>query len=45
MKMIKSITEAHRMGLKTTYYSTFISILDELQEAPEEGCSGGGCAV
>lgn len=43
--MVRSITEAHRMGLKTTYYSTFISILDELQEIIEDGCSGGGCQV
>ena len=44
--MVRSITEAHRMGLKTTYYSTFISILNELLETVEdEGCSGGGCAV
>lgn len=44
-KMIKSITEAHKMGLKTTYYSTFISTEDELNEIVEEGCESGGCAV
>jgi len=42
--MIKTITYAHKVGLKTTYYSTFISTEDELKELIED-CSGGGCSV
>jgi len=43
-KMIESIMEAHKLGLKTTYYSTFID--DKNTDEPvEESCEGGGCAV
>ena len=41
-KMIRTITEAHRLGIKTTYYSTFI---DSVNVEVEDDCSGGGCSV
>jgi len=44
-KMVKTITYAHEVGLKTTYYSTFISTEDELKEIVDTSCEGGGCAV
>lgn len=43
-KMIKTITFAHEIGLKTTYYSTFISTQDELEEE-NAGCEFGSCDV
>jgi len=42
-KMIQTITLAHKLGLKTTYYSTFIDTLNAGDV--EDSCSGGGCAV
>jgi len=45
-KMIKTITEAYKLGVKTTYYSTFIDTIDSDKEDTDEvGCSGGGCSV
>jgi ribonucleotide reductase alpha subunit len=44
-KMVKSITYAHKVGLKTTYYSTFVSTEDELAEVVDAGCESGGCSV
>jgi len=41
--MIDSIITAWRMGLKTGYYSTFISSDDS--EPEEDDCAGGGCKV
>jgi len=41
--MIKSIIEAWKLGLKTTYYSTFIG--EKTSDDIDEGCSGGGCSV
>ncbi len=43
-KMIKTIKRAWKLGLKTTYYSTFIDAMN-IDEEPEEGCEGGGCKV
>jgi len=42
--MIQTITKAHKYGLKTTDYSTFIDE-DATIDGEEEACSGGGCSV
>ena len=41
-RMIQTIMKAHEYGLKTTYYSTFIS---DTTDEDDAGCEGGGCSV
>lgn len=43
-KMIHAILEAHRLGLKTLYYSTFIDD-DKVEVEEEDSCGSGGCSV
>jgi len=42
-KMIQSIIKAYELGLKTTYYSTFIDDLNN--DEIEDDCAGGACKV
>lgn len=42
-KMIKVIMTAYDLGLKTMYYSNFISDDNNVKE--DEGCESGGCSV
>ncbi len=43
--MVNSIIKAHKFGLKTTYYSTFIDENAIINGEEEAGCSDGGCSV
>ena len=44
-RMVETITKAHDLGLKTTYYSTFISEDVVIDGEEDSSCSGGGCSV
>jgi ribonucleotide reductase alpha subunit len=43
-KLIKAIVTAHKLGLKTMYYSNFLEE-DVSLDKVDESCSGGGCSV
>jgi ribonucleoside-diphosphate reductase alpha chain len=43
-KLVKAMVTAHKLGLKTMYYSNFLEEDVNLDKA-DESCTGGGCSV